>query len=208
LVSLIVICLLSYLIGSFPTGIVLGRVFRGIDVRDHGSKTMGATNVMRVLGPKLAIPVLAIDILKGVIAVLIISRINLGDLAIAEPWLKISAGLVAIIAHVFPVWVKFKGGKGIGTAAGVMLALFPIELGFALLFFVLTVALTRYVSLGSILAMVFLLCALLAEKYYLGLPVPDIYLIMVFLLTIIVILTHRRNIRRLIKGEENKFGKK
>jgi glycerol-3-phosphate acyltransferase PlsY len=208
LVSLIAIVILSYLMGSFPTGIVFGRAFRGIDVREYGSKTMGATNVMRVLGPRLAIPVLAIDMLKGVIAVIIISKINLGDLAMPEHWLKIIAGFVAIGGHVFPVWVHFKGGKGIGTAAGVMIALFPLELGFALLIFALTVALTRYVSLGSILATLFLFCALLAEKFYLGLPIPDIYLVMVFMLLIIVLLTHRQNISRLVKGQENKFGNK
>lgn len=205
ILAIVVVC---YFIGSFPTGVVLGRAVGGVDIRALGSKTMGATNVFRVLGFKIAILVLIIDILKGVIATLFISRIFLGDIALASHWLKMIAGFSAIIGHIFPVWVGFKGGKGVGTAAGVLLALLPLEVGFALLLFIIIVALTRYISLGSILATFFILCALLAQKYYLGVSTPRPYMILSILLFITVLITHRQNIRRLLKGKENKFGEK
>jgi glycerol-3-phosphate acyltransferase PlsY len=206
--TLLAIILLAYLIGSFPTGIVFGVLFKGIDVRQHGSKGMGATNVFRVLGAKLAVPVLLIDILKGIAATLLISQINFGDLAMSAYWLKIIAGFAAIFGHIFPVWVGFKGGKGVGTAAGVFLGLMPLETGFALLFFTIVVALTRYVSLGSILASLFLVTALIAQRLYLELDIPNAYLVLAVLLFLTVLLTHRHNIKRIIRGEENKLGEK
>jgi len=208
MITLLTIIIISYLIGSFPTGIVFGLIFKGVDVRQYGSKTMGATNVMRVLGTKLGVSVLAIDILKGLIATLLISTIYLGDIAIPFHWLKIIAGFSAILGHIFPVWIGFKGGKGVGTGAGVLLGLLPLESGFALLMFAIVVTITRYVSLGSILASIFIVIALLAEKYYLGAKVHDSYMVISVLLAVTVIITHRQNIKRLFRGEENKLGQK
>ena len=208
MISLLAVVVLGYLIGSFPSGIVIGKLFRGVDVREHGSRNMGATNVYRVLGGKLAVIVLLLDIAKGVIATVLITRINFGDLVLAVYWLKIIGGFSAILGHIFPAWVGFKGGKGVGTAAGVFLALMPMETGLALVFFVIVVGLTKYVSLGSISASVFLAASLFAEKLYLGAPVPIAYLSLSLLLMITVIITHRQNIKRLIRGEENRFGKK
>ena len=208
MVTNLTVVLLSYLVGSFPTGIVFGRVFKGIDVRKYGSGGMGAANVFRVLGPKVAVPVLAVDILKGVVATVFISRVNLGDLTIPSHWLQLIAGLAAIIGHVFPVWVGFKGGKGVGTGAGVILGLMPLETAFAVLLFAIVVALTKYVSLGSMLAAAFLPFALLVEKLCLGLDIPHAYVVLTLLLTVIVIVTHRQNILRLTRGEENKLGQK
>jgi len=156
----------------------------------------------------LYVLVLAIDILKGLIATLLISAICFGDIAIPLHWLKIIAGFSAIIGHIFPLWIGFKGGKGVGTGAGVLLGLLPLESGIALLFFVIVVAITRYVSLGSILASMFIVIALLAEKYYFGLKVHDSYMVLSVLLAVTVLITHRQNIKRLFKGEENKFGQK
>jgi glycerol-3-phosphate acyltransferase PlsY len=169
---------------------------------------MGATNVFRILGPKIAIPVLTVDILKGVIATILISRIYFGDVALASYWLKIIAGLSAIIGHIFPIWISFKGGKGVATGAGVLLGLMPLEVGFACLLFVIVVILTRYVSLGSILASLFIFCALLAEKLYLKMFIPRAYILLSILLLLTVLITHRHNIKRLLKGQENKFGEK
>lgn len=208
MVTILVIVIVSYLVGSFPTGIVFGKAFKGIDVRTVGSKTMGATNVFRILGPKIAIPVLAVDILKGVIATILISRIYFGDITLATYWLKIIAGFSAIIGHIFPVWISFKGGKGVATGAGVLLGLMPLEVGFACLLFVIVVTITRYVSLGSILASFFILCALLAEKLYLGVFIPKAYMLLSILLLFTVLITHRHNIKRLLKGQENKIGEK
>jgi len=208
MISLIAIVILSYIVGSFPTGIVFGKLFKGINVRQYGSKNMGATNVFRVLGAKLGISVLLLDMLKGLIATLIISGINLGDLSIAVHWLKIIAGFSAIFGHIFPVWIKFKGGKGIAAAAGVFFGLIPIEAGLAIMFFIIVVFFTRYVSLGSILASIFIPCALVVEKIYLGAPIHDSYMILAIILAVTVLITHRQNIKRLLRGEENKFGKK
>jgi glycerol-3-phosphate acyltransferase PlsY len=208
LVTILAIVIVSYLIGSFPTGIVFGKAFKGVDVRTVGSKTIGATNVFRILGPKIAIPVLIVDILKGIIATILISKIYFGDIVVALYWLKIIAGFSAIIGHIFPVWIGFKGGKGVATATGVIFGLMPLEAGFACLLFVIVVVLTRYVSLGSILASLFIFCALLAEKLYLGISIPRAYMILSLVLLFIVLITHRHNIKRLLKGQENKFGEK
>jgi len=208
MISLLAIILVSYLAGSFTSGIVLGKVFAGVDVREHGSKNLGATNVFRVLGPKIAIPVLLLDMAKGVVAVLVISHINFGDLSMDLYWLKIIAGLSAISGHLFPVWLKFKGGKGVAAGGGVLFGLMPLEVGFGILLFAIIVLITRYVSLGSILATFFIFCALLAEKAYLMIDVPKPYMLLAFLLTAMVIYTHRTNITRLLKGEEHKIGAK
>lgn len=208
MITLLAIIIISYLVGAFPSGIVIGKLFKGVDVRQHGSKNMGATNVFRVLGAKLAIPVLLLDMLKGVLAAVLFAHINFGDLALSAHWLKIIAGLAAILGHVFPVWIGFKGGKGVATAAGVLLGLMPLEVGFAIGLFVIVVAITRFVSLGSILGALFVPCALIAEKLYLGLKVPDSYMVLAFILAITVVVTHRQNIKRLMRGEENKFGRK
>lgn len=208
MITLLAIIFVSYLAGSFPSGIILGKAFKGIDVRGYGSKNMGATNVFRVLGAKIAIPVLLLDMIKGAIAVMVLSQINLGDLLMDAHWLKIIAGLSAVLGHIFSVWVRFKGGKGVATAAGVLFGLMPLEVGFAILLFIFVVALTRYVSLGSMLAVVFILSSLLVEKGCLGIEIPKPYMILTILLVIIVFLTHRHNIKRLIQGKENKMGAK
>ncbi|MCP4581970.1 MAG: glycerol-3-phosphate 1-O-acyltransferase PlsY [candidate division Zixibacteria bacterium] len=208
MITLLTIIILSYLIGAFPSGIVLGRIFKGVDVRQHGSKNMGATNVFRVLGAKLAIPVLLLDMLKGTIAVVLIVHIDFGDQSMPFHWLKIIAGLAAILGHVFPIWIKFKGGKGVATAAGVLFGLMMLEVGMAIVLFIIIVTLTRYVSLGSILGTIFIPCSLIAEQAYLGIKVHDSYMVLAFILAITVVVTHRQNIKRLIRGEENKFGRK
>lgn len=208
MVTLLAIILISYLVGSFPSGIVLGRALKGIDVRHYGSKNMGATNVFRVLGAKIAIPVLLLDMIKGAVAVMLISRINLGDLLMDPHWLKIIAGLAAMLGHIFSIWVKFKGGKGVATAAGVLFGLMPLEVGFGIVLFILVVVITRYVSLGSMLAALFIFGSLLAEKALLGTNIPKAYMILAILTVLIVILTHRQNIKRLMHGEEHKLGDK
>ncbi len=208
MVSLLAIILLSYIAGSFPSGIVLGKIFKGIDVREYGSKNMGATNVFRVLGAKIAIPVLLLDMAKGAIPVLLFTRINFGDLAMDMHWLKIIAAFCAVFGHVFSLWVKFKGGKGVATAGGVFFGMMPVEVGMAIFLFILVVTITRYVSLGSILATFFLFCSLVVEAAYLKSPIPKPYVILTLILLLMIIITHRQNIKRLVKGEENKIGSK
>ena len=206
--NLIIIIILSYLLGAIPMGVIISRLYKGIDIRDYGSKNAGATNVYRVLGPIPAGIVLFLDAFKGVVAVLLISQISFGDPLTNEITLKIIAGISAVLGHIFPVYVGFKGGKGIAAGLGVLLALIPKEVLIALGLFILIVALTRYVSLASLLAAVFISLALIFEKYYLHKEVENELVGLCVVLTFIVFFTHRSNIKRLLNGTENKFGQK
>lgn len=144
--------LVSYLIGAVPFALVVGRVFYHVDVRDHGSGNLGATNVYRVLGIRAGIATALLDIAKGAVAVLVAR-------AILEPaysgarldWLLVGAGILAMLGHSYTVYARFKGGKGVATAAGVLLVLTPWALAVLLSVFVLIVIVTRYVSLGSVI---------------------------------------------------------
>jgi len=207
MLSLLIIIGLSYLLGSIPTSIIVSRIHKGIDIRDHGSKNAGATNVYRVLGPVPALIVLGFDVAKGILAVLILSQLSFGDSYSNLILVKILAGISTIIGHIYPVYVGFRGGKGIGTGLGVLLALIPREVIMALGLFLIVVAFTRYVSLGSLAAALFIFLALVVEKYYFGLVVDLELVITCLFLTILVFYTHRSNIKRLLNGTESKFGR-
>jgi len=206
--NLIFVIVLSYLLGSFPTSVVLSRLWKGIDIRDYGSKNAGATNVYRVLGIAPALIVLLIDAFKGIGSVLWISQIGSNNLYLNMIALQLLAGASAIFGHIFPIYIGFKGGKGIGTGMGVFLALIPKEVLLALCIFVLVVALTRYVSLGSLCAATFISLALIFEKYYFNVKVENELVFLTLALTLLIFFTHRSNIKRLLKGKENKLGQK
>ncbi|NLI15337.1 MAG: glycerol-3-phosphate 1-O-acyltransferase PlsY [candidate division Zixibacteria bacterium] len=208
MLTLAVIILLSYLVGSFPTGFVFAKLIKGVDIRTIGSKSTGATNTSRLLGTKIAIVVLLIDVFKGLAATLIISRINLGDIGNQNEWIQLIAGICAIVGHIFPIWIGFKGGKGVGTGAGMLLGLMPLELIMGFILFVVVVALTRYISLGSILIAVFVFAALLVESLYLKYQVPISHFVVSIIFLLAILITHRENIKRLVNGTENKFGQK
>lgn len=195
---------LAYLLGSIPVGWLIANIFYHKDIRQEGSGNIGATNALRIFGTKIGILVLLLDMMKGVMAVLIAKQVIPG----AHPLVSI-AGLVAILGHIFPVWLKFRGGKGVATAAGVFAALAPLGLLIGLLSFILVVWRTRYVSLGSIIAaMVFGVSTFWME---LAKPMPDVALmILVGFIVTMIILKHKSNIQRLLRGEENKisFSKK
>jgi len=203
-----VVAVVGYILGSIPTGVWLGKTLKGIDLRQHGSGSMGATNVFRVLGWKLAVLTLIVDVAKGFLAAFIASKINLGDIALLPRQLALIAGLTAVIGHLFPLFANFKGGKGIATGAGMLLYLVPLELGFAVLVFILTVLITRYVSLGSMLASAFLAAAIILERFYVDYPHGDEMIVFVIILFLAVLFTHRSNIKRLLNGNENKLGVK
>jgi len=205
-VTIIAVVAIGYIFGSIPTGIWLGKALKGIDIREHGSKSMGATNVFRVLGWKLAVVALFIDIAKGFFAAFIASGINLGDTMLTSYQLALIAGLAAITGHLYPLFANFKGGKGIATGAGLLLYLAPLELGFAVSVFILTVLISRYVSLGSLLAVAFFSISIILERIYFDYPHGDEMLALAVLILILVIYTHRSNIKRLVRGEENRFG--
>jgi acyl phosphate:glycerol-3-phosphate acyltransferase len=187
--------LASYLIGSFPTSYVAGRAIRGIDLREHGSGNLGATNAFRVLGWRAATPIFIVDILKGFLPAWLFVQV---DGSASTLW-ALLYGTAAIVGHVFSVYVRFKGGKGVATGAGVFLALAPVAVLGGLVLWLAIVFATGYVSLASITAAAALplLVAILGA--------PREVLILSLLLAVFVIYAHRANIRRLLRGEEHRF---
>ena len=208
MLSIILLTTISYLLGSIPFGIIVSKLWKGIDIREHGSKNPGATNVYRVLGPVPALIVLILDIGKGLVATLWVSRISIGQPILNPVSLMILAGIAVILGHTFPIFAGFKGGKGVATGLGVLISLAPFETVLALLLFLIIVGITRYVSLGSLSSASFILLALAFEKYYLHKPISLELLITVMVLTFFIFYTHRSNIKRLLNGTENKFGRK
>ena len=203
-----VIAIMSYLIGSIPFGVIVGRLGKGIDIRNYGSKNMGFTNVYRVMGTLPAIIVLILDIAKGMTAVLALTQIHMSPIGLSLMNLKIMACIFVIVGHVFPVFAGFRGGKGIATGLGALWSIIPVEVSMALFLFMLVVIITRYVSLGSLSAAGFIFLALLFERYYLSIQIPTLLIIMITGLTVFIFFNHRSNIKRLLAGNENKFGRK
>ena len=191
--------LVSYFLGAVPTSYLLSRLFAGIDLRQHGSGNLGATNLYRVLGWNYAIPAALVDIAKGVVPVLVFAP-QVSD----SQLFALACGVAAIVGHVFSVFVGFKGGKGVATAAGVMLALAPIALLVSAAVWGVLVRLTGYVSLGSIVA-----AAVLPFAIYLleDSRTPALVWIAAAIAAAVIIL-HWRNIQRLIRGTENRFGRR
>ncbi|MFZ4521884.1 MAG: glycerol-3-phosphate 1-O-acyltransferase PlsY [Bacteroidales bacterium] len=192
----------AYLVGSIASAVWIGKMLYGIDVRQHGSGNAGATNVIRVLGYKAGIPVLLVDVFKGWLAVQIAVWLpvpGLGTEAII--YLRIATALAAVLGHVFPVYAGFKGGKGVGTVAGAGISLFPLAILIVLVVFIVVLAATHYVSLSSILAS---LAFPLVVYFIIGVRHPGL-LGLSLLVAVFIPATHRKNIRRLLKGEERKF---
>ncbi|MDQ7064175.1 MAG: glycerol-3-phosphate 1-O-acyltransferase PlsY [candidate division KSB1 bacterium] len=204
--NLLVIALAGYLLGSIPTAIIVSKVFHGIDIREHGSGNAGATNVFRVLGWKSALLVMLVDVGKGLVATLYASQLVFAPVMVEPVYLKLLAGLAAVFGHIWTIFGGFRGGKGVGTAAGMLLALYPIAVLICLGIFVIVVYTTRYVSLGSITAAVSLPIVLLIMKQgFHKFVEPELMAFSVFI-AVLIVFTHRSNIRRLISGTENRFG--
>ena len=184
----------SYVLGATPTSYLAGRLARGIDLREHGSKNLGATNVYRLLGWAYAIPVGIIDVAKGAVPVALFGRWAGGP-----DWLPVTLGGAAVLGHMFSPYVRFKGGKGVATAAGVFLALAPLAFAIALPVWGLCLWLTGYVSLSSIVAaLTFPLWVRLTTN-----ADPTFWASVV--LALLIVLAHRVNIQRLLAGTENRF---
>jgi len=196
--------LLAYLIGAIPTAVWVSKLFYKTDIRQHGSGNAGGTNTVRILGWKAGIPVISFDIFKGWFAVYVLSPLFGSSILLPGEYLTIAFGLMAVIGHVFPIYVGFKGGKGVGTLAGVGLALFPLALLAALGVFLLVAIPSRYVSLGSIIAAISFPLFLIFAFHETSVPV----LILGIFASLFIIFTHRQNIKRLLKGKENKFAVK
>jgi glycerol-3-phosphate acyltransferase PlsY len=190
--SSIIAILLSYCIGSIPTGLWLGLKLRGIDIREHGSKNIGATNTMRVLGKSLGALAFAGDVGKGAIAVLLFARLGSWEI------LPLLCGAAAVAGHMASIFLRFRGGKGVATGAGVFLALNPPAALIAIVVFAAVVAATRMVSAGSITASAALCAALFAFE------TSWIVRIAAMAVAALVIWKHRSNIGRILRGTENR----
>lgn len=197
----IFIILTAYLLGSLPSAVWIGKFFYGIDVRQHGSGNAGATNTLRVLGKKAALPVLLLDILKGWAAVKV--GFFVADMLGKEEFnsLQLTLGAAAIIGHIYPVFASFKGGKGVATLLGVTLAIHPLSAGVGILVFASILIITQYVSLSSI-------CAGLSFPISILILFPSSSptLVLFSLLTpAIILVTHQKNIERLLRKDESKI---
>jgi len=197
--NIIIAVILAYLLGSIPTSFIFGKL-KGIDIRKVGSGNVGATNALRILGTKIGIITLLIDILKGFAA------ISLGKYFLKNPSqiVLIILGISAILGHIFTVFLNFKGGKGVATSTGVFLALLPVPLLIALAVFVVTVFFSKYVSLGSILASITLLITELIINIRNSFADLSL-LIFVFFVSLFIVIRHKANIKRIIAGNENKI---
>jgi glycerol-3-phosphate acyltransferase PlsY len=185
----------SYLLGATPTAYLAGRLARSIDLREHGSKNLGATNVYRVLGWRWAIPVALIDIAKGAIPVALFGRWAAGG-----PWLAVGLGIAAVLGHVFSPFMRFKGGKGVATALGVFLALAPVAVLIAVPVWGGSLWLTGYVSLASLVA---------AASFPVWVKLTAPGAVSAFwasvALAVLIVYSHRANVQRLLAGTENRF---
>ena len=183
----------AYLIGSIPVGLILGKLIWKKDIRQLGSRNIGATNAWRVLGRKAGILTFIFDFLKGQLGVL------LGSCLIGSPGAMVAGGFFAMLGHIFPLFVGFKGGKGVAAGLGVIAALMPKVTAIVLIVWLVLVVLTRYVSIGSIVAAV--LAPILAAVF----NVPDEFFAFALAAAVVIVWRHRDNILRLKAGRENKF---
>jgi len=204
----ILVFILAYLIGSLPSAVWIGKWFHNIDVREHGSGNAGATNVIRVLGWKTGIPVLLIDVAKGALATLLPVYFKLAepDSALLTNF-QIIAGVTAIAGHIFPVFAGFRGGKGVATIFGVLLALHPLLTLSCMAVFLAVLLITGIVSVSSMIAGI----SFPVFLFVLFDSPSVVFRVFSILVAIALVITHRKNIGRLMRGEEKKlfkFGKK
>lgn len=210
--KIVLAIILGYLIGSIPFGVIIGRKFAGIDVRNYGSGKMGATNVLRTAGRKAAILVGVLDMAKGVLAVIFAGLIVgndfwiIGNFGLGMLVSQVCAALAAVAGHSWPVFLKFRGGRGVATYFGGLVALCPAAALFGGEVLILGIGLTRFVSFGSIAGVVGCYAILIPLTLLNGFS----YVVLLYALVgaIVIIVMHRDNIVRLFKGKERKFGEK
>jgi len=203
---LLIAAAIGYLLGSIPTSILAGRRLRGIDIREHGSGNAGASNMLRLLGWKPALVVLAIDVGKGCLAAWLGGQLAPSASPGQAEWLAMLAGLAAIAGHLWPLFARFRGGKGVATAAGVLLALQPQACGVCVLVFALVVWLTRRISVGSMAAALAYPIVLLLYRDLLDRPVSTPGIGFAVIIAVVIVTAHHSNLRALLRGEEPAIG--
>lgn len=209
--GIVLAIILSYFIGAIPSSIWVGKLIRGVDIRNHGSGNAGTTNTFRILGWRIGVIVGIFDLIKGYTATFFVSRIIFEFGSTIPPFFNwdplmiamIITGLIAVLGHIFPVYANFKGGKGVLTAAGVLLAIEPISVLLVVVVFVSVLFPSRYVSLASITAVFSYPIILLILKYWGNLTIDGSVIVFAIILAISIILKHKTNIRRLLDGSEN-----
>lgn len=199
--KIILLIALAYFLGSLPNGLYVAK-FKGVDIRNQGSKNTGATNVFRVMGAKFGIFVLVLDALKGFLPLIIAEKLGV------EGNILVLIGVVAVIGHTFSPFLNFKGGKGVATSLGIFLYLAPIPMLITLVMFIVVVGISKYVSLGSILASLMLPILILITPVNEKLGNKVVVFIISAILGAYIIYKHKANIERLKNGTENKFYKK
>lgn len=216
MIPIAIITILSYLVGSIPTSIMVAKWKRGIDIRQHGSGNAGGTNVIRVLGWKAGVSVIAMDMAKGLFATLVIARLMYGPIPFENrtPFddftvVQIIAGCAAILGHIWTLFAGFKGGKGIATAAGMLIGVAPVEVAVSFGVFAIVFLVTHYVSLGSLSAAVAFPLTMFFRENVFMVEIPGYNTLIFFSIgiSVLIIYTHRANIKRLFKGTENKIAR-
>jgi len=213
MLSLVTVLVLSYIVGSIPGSLWSSKLLYGIDVREYGSGNAGATNTFRVVGWQAGVVATIVDMGKGAFAAGILPMIALfgpfpmfGISAPGEAAVIVSllCGLAAVTGHMFPVFAKFRGGKGVNTAAGILLALTPLSTVLTMVVFVVTLATSRYVSLGSILASITFPTIVAVRKYVFGADLSVSLLVFGVVIGLAIVVAHQSNIKRLLDGNENR----
>ena len=193
--------LIAYLLGSFPSAILIGKIFYKIDVREFGSGNAGATNTFRVLGKKAGLPVLFLDVLKGFLSVNLIAFLDLIPFSIDGIFeLQLTFGIAAVIGHLFPVFTGFRGGKGIATLLGILIGIHPTAAICSSLVFTIIFFIFKFVSLASIIASL----SFPVLIYLLSDSTPNSLIIFSIFVPVLSLITHQKNIERLVRGEETK----
>lgn len=212
MLNALVIIALSYLAGSIPGSLWVGRALYGVDVREHGSGNMGATNTFRVLGWKAGVLATIVDLGKGLLAAGVIATIRVSPSVIDLPFwnpdvlYQMLAGAAAVFGHMFPVWAGFRGGKGMNTSAGVLFAITPWSMWITVTVFLIVLFSTRYVSLGSLAAAIAFPATVAIRKYVFGIDRLDASILVLSLVIAAgLIYAHRTNIHRLVLGQENRI---
>lgn len=219
MVSLLIVLLISYLLGSIPSSLWVGKIFHNIDIREHGSGNAGTTNTFRVLGWKSGVTVFILDFMKGFASSYWVSmyafEILNGPIAPpgweADAFLMIICGLMAVVGHMFPIFASFKGGKGAATACGMLFGIEPISISISFGIFIVITLTTRYVSLASITGSFLYPINLLVIRYGFGYFVDGSIIIFATIIALGIIYKHKSNIKRLLNGNENRvniYGKK